>query len=100
MAITPITDTTVNIMPSAPERSDSCRFMLKPRHTTATCSRYFDVFLLNLGQGMSSTKANTRPQSSATGAEMLGRPTASSGNTISAISAMYTILESFMLELV
>ncbi len=67
--ITPITETIVKIMPSAPDWSDFWRFMPNPRPTTEAWRRSFENFLLNFGCGMPKIKANAKPMKRATGAE-------------------------------
>ena len=63
--MTAATDTMVKSIPSLPEASDSCRFMPNPNPTTDACSRYFDVFLANLGYACPATRAKARPIKSA-----------------------------------
>jgi hypothetical protein len=62
-------------------------FMLKPRHTTATCKRYFDVFLLNFGYGFLKANAKIKPKSNAIGAVISGNPNLLNGITTKIISS-------------
>ena len=67
MTNVPITDRMVNSIPSLPEANEACRFMPKPKPTTEYCSRYLDIFLLNLGCACPHVKAKARPKNKATG---------------------------------
>ena len=49
MISVPITEITVNSIPSLPEASAECKFIPKPNPTTEYCNKYLDVFLLNFG---------------------------------------------------
>ena len=87
--MTPTTETTVNSIPSAPDWSDFCRFMPKPRPTTEACSRYLESFLLNFGNGIPKMKAKIRPMKRATAGVMNDSPSpnmASKGTHIRARS--------------
>ena len=92
--MTPITLTTVNSIPSLPDFMAVTKFIPNPSPTTEACRRYFDDFLLNFGNGMSHTKANTRPANNAT-AGLTARnpaPVLSHGNSMKMMAAIYTIL--------
>ena len=74
------TEMTVNIMPSAPDLSDSLTFMPKPSPTTDTCRRYLEDFLLNFGHGIGRIMANTSPVNNAiAGEKICGSPIKSAG---------------------
>ena len=72
ITITPITETTVKIIPSEPDLRLSMRFMPKPRPTTEACSRYFETNLLALGQGVPKIMAKIRPAARPAGAVISG----------------------------
>ena len=67
MSMVPATDMMVNVMPSAPDASDACRFMPKPSAMTEYCRSDFDAFLLNAGNALPQRSANASPRNSASG---------------------------------
>ena len=67
--ITPMTDTTVNIIPSLPAARDSNRFIPNPSPTTATWKRYFETFFENVGKGFPRVRARKIPANRAIAGE-------------------------------
>ena len=63
----PITEITVNSIPSLPEARAECRFIPNPSPTTEYCNKYLDVFLLNFGCACPQVNAKISPRNKATG---------------------------------
>ena len=92
--MTAATEMMVNIMPSFPEARAACRFIPKPSPTTQPCSKYFWVFLANLGNaGPPKMKAYTIPAISAIQEATLGQQAARI-KTTKAIFAIFSFIVS------
>ena len=66
------TENRVKSIPSEPALTESSKFMPKPKPTTEICSKYFEAFLLNFGNGEPSVSAKTNPKNKAIGAVIKG----------------------------